>query len=70
MGYKPAVYRMLDSLFGSRFQELPGAEIIKETEKAYLILYCDQERWIPKQFVKIKEDRIELESWIMKKKFI
>ncbi len=70
MGYKPTVYRMLDSLFGSRFQELPEAEIIKGTKKAYLIKYIDQTKWIPKQFMKIKENKIKIEKWIIKKKFV
>lgn len=58
MTYKPYVYRMLNNLFGSRFQELSEAEIVKETKKAYLIKYIDQTKWIPKQFVKIKKQKI------------
>ena len=69
MDYKPFVYRMLDDLFGSRFQELREAEIIKKTEKAYLIRYLNQTNWVPKQFVKIKKNKIKVEKWIINKEF-
>ena len=60
---------MLDDLFSARFQELQEAEIIKTTNKAYLIKYLNQTNWVPKQFVKIKNDKIRVEKWIINKEF-
>ena len=68
MNYKPGAYRFWD-IFFSKFQELPEAEIIKETKKAYLIKYIDQEVWTPKNLTRIKKDKILIDNYFIERNF-
>lgn len=49
--------------------KLTGCDIIKETEKAWLILHNDEETWIPKSVGQWDErtDTMEIDSWFANK---
>lgn len=58
--------------YKAEFSELKEAEIINETDKAYLVKYIEQEQWIAKKFVKIRSEdkRIFYVDWFIERHFV